>query len=55
MIKLFFIKYMIRVTVLVRANFLSILQEKPYFFYFIHQFLQNTYISLSIILSTLFK
>ena len=32
-----------------RANFLSILQEKTYFFYFTHSLLQNTHISLSIL------
>ena len=31
------------------ANFLSILHQKNYFFYFTHQFLQNTHISLSIL------
>ena len=38
-----------RATISARANFLSILQEKPYFFYFTHPLLQNTYISLSIL------
>ena len=39
----------IRATTSVRANFLSILQEKTYFFYFTLQLLQNTHISLSIL------
>ena len=38
-----------RATTLVCANFLSILQEKTYFFYFTHPLLQNTNISLSIL------
>ena len=39
----------IRATTSVRANFLSILQEKTYFFYSIHPLLQNTLINLSIL------
>ena len=39
----------IRATTSIRANFLSILQEKTYFFYSIHPFLQNTLINLSIL------
>ena len=39
----------LRATISVRANFLSILQEKTYFFYFTHLLLQYTYISLSIL------
>ena len=39
----------LRVTTSVRANFLSVLQEKTYFFYFTHSLLQNTHISLSIL------
>ena len=40
---------MVRATTSARANFLSILQEKTYFFYFTHSLLQNTHISLSIL------
>ena len=39
----------LRATASVCANFLSILQEKTYFFYFTHLLLQNTHISLSIL------
>ena len=39
----------IRATTSIRANFLSILQEKTYFFYSIHPLLQNTLINLSIL------
>ena len=39
----------LRATTSVRVNFLSILQEKTYFFYFTHPFLQNIHISLSIL------
>ena len=39
----------LRATTSVHANFLSILQEKTYFFYFTHSLLQNTHISLSIL------
>ena len=39
----------IRATTSIRENFLSILQEKTYFFYFTHLLLQNTHISLSIL------
>ena len=39
----------VRATTSVHANFLSILQEKPYFFYFTYPLLQNTHISLSIL------
>ena len=39
----------IRAFTSVHANFLSILQEKTYFFYFTHLLLQNTYINLSIL------
>ena len=39
----------LRVTTSVRANFLSVLQEKTYFFYFTHPLLQNTHINLSIL------
>ena len=39
----------LRATTSARANFLSILQEKIYFFYFTHPLLQNTHISLSIL------
>ena len=38
----------VRATTSVRANFLSILQGKTYFFYFIYSLLQNTHISLFI-------
>ena len=38
-----------RATISVRTIFLSILQEKTYFFYFIHPLSQNTHISLSIL------
>ena len=41
--------FYLRATTLVSAKFLSILQEKTYFFYFTHPLLQNTYISLSIL------
>ena len=39
----------VRATTSVRANFLSILQGKTYFFYFTYSLLQNTHISLSIL------
>ena len=39
----------VRASTLVRLNFLSILHEKTYFFYFTHPLLQNTHISLSIL------
>ena len=39
----------LRATTSARVNFLSILQEKTYFFYFTHSLLQNTHISLSIL------
>ena len=39
----------LRASTLVDANFLSILHQKNYFFYFTHSFLQNTHISLSIL------
>ena len=39
----------LRATTSVRSNFLSILQEKTYFFYFTHPLLQNIHISLSIL------
>ena len=39
----------VRETALVDANFLFILYKKNYIFYFIHQFLENIYISLSIL------
>ena len=42
-------KISIRATTSVRSNFLSILQEKTYFFYFTHPLVQNTHISLSIL------
>ena len=42
-------KPIIRATTSIHANFLSILQEKTYFFYFTHLLLQNTHISLSIL------
>ena len=38
-----------RASTSVRLNFLSILHEKTYFFYFTHPLLQNTHISLSIL------
>ena len=38
----------LRATTSVRSNFLSILHEKTYFFYFTHSHLQNTHINLSI-------
>ena len=41
--------YTIRVTTSVRLNFLSILQEKTYFFYFTYPLLQNIHISLFIL------
>ena len=40
---------LLRASASVCANFLSILQEKTYFFYFTHPLLQNTYISSSIL------
>ena len=39
----------VRVTTSIHSNFLSILQEKTYFFYFTYQLLQNAHISLSIL------
>ena len=39
----------LRASTSVRLNFLFILHEKTYFFYFTHPLLQNTYISLSIL------
>ena len=39
----------LRATTSVHSNFLSILYEKTYFFYFTHPLLQNTHISLSIL------
>ena len=39
----------LRASTLVCLNFLFILHEKTYFFYFTHPLLQNTYISLSIL------
>ena len=46
----------IRATASIHAKFLSILQEKTYFFlFYILIFLQNTHISLSILSSILFK
>ena len=41
--------FRLRASTLVDANFLSILHQKNYFFYFTHSFLQNTHISLSIL------
>ena len=40
----------VRATASAHTNFSSILHTKNYFFYFTHQFLQNTHISLSILL-----
>ena len=45
----YMLKLKLRATTLVSAKFPSILQEKPYFFYFTHSLLQNTHISLSIL------
>ena len=39
----------VRVTTSIHSNFLSILQEKTYFFYFTYRLLQNAHISLSIL------
>ena len=41
--------YVLRAFTSVLLNFLSILHEKTYFFYFTHPFLQNTHIGLSIL------
>ena len=45
----YMLKLKLRATTLVSAKFPSILQEKPYLFYFTHSLLQNTHISLSIL------
>ena len=45
----YMLKLKLRATTLVSAKFPSILQEKPYIFYFTHLLLQNTHISLSIL------